>query len=106
MVAPLIGLAARAAATYAAKKLAKKVVKKKSKKKYKPQTTLERTLRSENKGDARVRGRIKELRSREESGLMSAGERQRSLNAMTKSSKKSRASLKNGKKISGVKRVK
>ncbi len=57
------------------------------------QTRLERILRSENRGDARVAGRIKELRAREAEGLMSAGERQRALNRMTKSQRTHEANI-------------
>ncbi len=100
MVLPLIlrgaaSLAAKKLAKKAVKKVAKKAVKKAVKKTAKPKVTsqqrLERMLRSENKGDARIAGHIKKLREQEKSGLITAGERQRGLNKLTKSYKKFRS---------------
>jgi len=107
MVGPIVGAAARLAAAAILKKAGKKVVKsatKKASNKASSQQRLERTLRSENRGDARMKGRIDSLREKEEAGLISARERANSLNSMTKSSKAYRAAQKKGQKISGVKR--
>jgi hypothetical protein len=100
MVGPLIGGAIR----YGAKKLAQSSAKKKAKKNI--HESLERRLRSENKGDARTAGRIKRLREQEEAGLISAGEHHRALNSMTKASKDFAKAVKRGKKIGGVRRTK
>ena len=94
---------AKAAAKRVVKSKAKKSAAKKAvtKKKASP-NSLEKTLRSENKGDARVKGAIERLRKQEQSGLISAGERHRALNRMTKANKaaKARPSVKMG----GIKR--
>jgi len=83
MVGPLIGIAARAVI----KRVAKSAAKKTAKKKITSNTKLERTLRAENKGDARTTGKIKKLREQERSGLISPRERMNALNRMTKSYK-------------------
>ena len=87
MVGPLIGRAAAMAAKALIKKGTKSAAKKAVKKKVSSQQKLERMLRAENKGDARMTGKIKKLRAQEEGGLISARERMNSLNRMTKSHK-------------------
>ena len=112
---PLVFAAARAIGGALAKKgaktVAKKAVKSKaksaakktaSKPKASSQTTLEKRLRSENRGDARTKTRIDKLKKQEETGLISPRERQQALNKMTKYSKAKSASPK--KKIGGIKR--
>ena len=87
MVGPLAGIAARALVKKGIKEGIKKTVKKKLKKKVSSQRNVETILRRENPGDARIRGRIKELKQKEEVGLISARERQNALVRMTKSHK-------------------
>ena len=55
--------------------------------KFTSQTTLERMLRSENKGDEMITGRIRRLQEQESAGLISPGESQRALYRLTKSHK-------------------
>ena len=103
LVGAAIGLAARAAAKAGAKRVAKSAAKKTaSKAKISSQKTLEKRLRSENRGDSRTASAIKKLQDQERNGLISAGERQRALNRMTKTSKAAKA--RPTKKVGGIKR--